>query len=116
MKSRTSLFMTELLVMLLVFFIAAACCLKIFSWAEGKMTEAERKDEAVLQAQNLAERIKSAKGERVEFFAELENGMRIYVLPADSKTSGLGKAEIRVCETDGSLLYALPVCWQEDLP
>ena len=42
--------------------------------------------------------------------------MRIYVLPADSKTSGLGKAEIRVCETDGSLLYALPVCWQEDLP
>ena len=111
MKSRTSLFMTELLVMLLVFLIAAAC-----SWAEGKITETERKDEAVLQAQNLAERIKSAKGERVEFFAELENGMRIYVLPADSKTSGLGKAEIRVCETDGSLLYALPVCWQEDLP
>ena len=57
MKSRTSLFMTELLVMLLVFLIAAACCLKISSWAEGKITETERKDEAVLQAQNLAEKV-----------------------------------------------------------
>lgn len=126
MKNGTSLILTELLVMLLVFSAASACCLQIFSWADRQTTAVERKDEAVVQAQNFAERIRNMKGNwpedgaqngtQGEIRMELANGMTLSAIRLDSQIPGLGKAEIQVREADGSLQISLPVCWQEALP
>lgn len=125
MRNGTSLILTELLIMLLVFSAASACCLQIFSWTDRQMTAVERKDEAVLQAQNFAENIKnmkgkwpedSQKGQQKEICMELEDGMKLSAVRMDSGIPGLGKAEIAVHEADGSLQFSLSVCWQEELP
>lgn len=126
MKNGTSLILTELLVMLLVFSAASACCLQIFSWAGRQMNAVERKDEAMQQAQNFAEKIRNMEGNwpeaglpngtQPEIRMELENGMTLAAVRMDSGIPGLGKAEIQVRETDGSLQISLPVCWQAELP
>ncbi|MDD7730229.1 MAG: hypothetical protein PUK34_11565 [Clostridia bacterium] len=126
MRKGASLILTELLVMLFVFLVASFCCLKIFSWTDVRMTEAERMDEAVLQAQNLAERIKEMKGswpkehlngkQQDEIRIELENGLTVSAVRVDSKVPGLGKADIHVVEEDERVKFSLSVCWQEELP
>ena len=121
MRKGASLILTELLVMLFVFLVASFCCLKIFSWTDVRMTEAERMDEAVLQAQNLAERIKEMKEhlngkQQDEIRIELENGLTVSAVRVDSKVPGLGKADIHVVEEDERVKFSLSVCWQEELP
>ena len=49
--------------MVLVFALAAAICLQIFTKAVGISQETAKRDEAVVMAQNTAELLKASKGE-----------------------------------------------------
>lgn len=125
MKKGSTLLLTELLVMLLVFLLASACCLRIFFWADQKLAALERKDMLFLEAQNLAEKVRSLEGQwntddedvlnEGEICVEYSDGARIRAIRRESNENGLGKAEIQVTEADGSVLLSLPVCWQEAL-
>lgn len=135
MKGRTSLAMIELTVMLLIFSLTAALCLQAFLWSDQTSRTSAERDEAVRLAQNAAELIKYSEGD----FAVLE---QLKELPAvergdfsvtaqrtdgmqdgsdgmqdgsGSALKGLGSAVVEVRNCEGSLLFSLPVSWQEPL-
>lgn len=60
--SKTPLFLMELMIMLLVFSIAAAVCLQVFAGAKRISIESQRKDAAITQVQTAAEYWKSTGG------------------------------------------------------
>ncbi len=63
MKNKSSLTLLELLIMIMVFALAAALCLRTFVYS-GKLSEADRvRAEAESAAQNMAELLKSEKGD-----------------------------------------------------
>ena len=62
MKSKTPLTLMELLVMLLIFSIAAALCVQIFVTSDRWARENELQDRAILSAQNAAELLKLSGG------------------------------------------------------
>ena len=57
MRSKATLTLMEQTVMLLVFALAAALCVRIFVYADQTSRRYEARDRAVLEAQNLAERL-----------------------------------------------------------
>ena len=64
--SKTPLFLMELIIMLLVFSISAATCLKVFVGARKVADESRRLDTAVMMAQTAAEYWKSTHGDLAE--------------------------------------------------
>ncbi len=63
MKDKTALALIEQAVMLLVFLLAAALCLRAFAWADSASRHREAADRALTQAQSAAEQIKHRKGD-----------------------------------------------------
>ena len=63
MKSKASLVLMEQLVMLLVFALAAALCLRMFVLSDRKSLDFEARDYAVLEVQNAAETVKLNYGD-----------------------------------------------------
>ncbi len=135
MKHKAPLALMELLIMLLVFALAAGLCLQAFSTAKQVSLENTRRDCAVLQAQNAAELLKYYHG---DFSAAAEHyggsydgsGWSIYydenwqmvpeqnsylllVEPQESGTASLGQAALTVHDRDGQLLFSLSFAWQE---
>lgn len=108
MKSRASLVLMEQLIMVLVFALAAALCLRCFAKAEEISVQTARRDEAVRIAQNAAELLKAGK----EPEAASEEGFTVDILEANTDIPGLRQAEIRV-RYEEELLFALPTGWQE---
>ena len=53
-RSKTPLFLMELIIMLLVFSVSAAVCLQVFSGARKISEESRKLDAAVMQAQTIA--------------------------------------------------------------
>lgn len=124
MKNRVSLALMEQLVMVLVFGLAAAVCLGIFARADQISRETQRRDEAVLLAQNGAEVLKSSAGD-MEKTADIlggemtENGLTVasgaflmIVERTDSGVPGLGRAWVGVYWEE-ELLFSLETGWQE---
>ena len=68
--SKTPLFLMELIIMLLVFSISAAICLKVFTGARKIADESRRLDAAVMMAQTAAENWKATHG-NIEKTAEM---------------------------------------------
>ena len=62
MKSRAPLVMMEQLVMVLVFALAAAVCVRIFALSDRLSLENETRDRAVTAVQNAAETLKACRG------------------------------------------------------
>ena len=62
-RSKTPLFLMELIIMLLVFSISAAVCLQVFSGAKKISEESRKLDAAVMQAQKVAECWKASHGD-----------------------------------------------------
>ena len=113
MKSKTPLALMELMLMLLIFSVAAALCLQAFLWADRTSRTVVLQDEAVLLAQNTAERVKAGGGDFAGN-AESEN-CRAEITVMDSGVNGLGTARVEVRDSEGNLLYSLPVSWQTEL-
>ena len=127
MKNRTSLLLMEQLVMVLVFAIAAAVCLRLFGAAWQINRQTELRSEAAVLAQNGAEAVKGCQGdlEKAGMILDGEtNGdvltvsdgdlvMQIIRLP--DSLPGLGQAQIRVIQEQAELFF-LAVSWQEVIP
>ena len=82
-RSKTPLFLMELLIMLLVFAVSAAICLQVFAGARRISDDSRRLEAAVLQAQTVAEYWKASHGDLEETAEQMgtlsdENGFVIY--------------------------------------
>lgn len=138
MRNKVYLPLTELVVSIAVFAIAAAVCLQGFSLALTSSKAQRSEENAVVAAQNVAELLKHERG-NMQTVAELLSGridgnsLTVYYdsewkpvqdgesayyrvealfLPVDSLP--LGRAEIYVYG-NGITLYTLTVGWQEAL-
>ena len=119
MRSKTPLVLMEQLVMVLVFAMAAAICLQVFSLSDRLSKENEARAEAALLAQNTAEELKASYGEALLNWEEAdgiyymeEEGYRVQVQAAETEISGLRKVELQVWQEE-EVLFEIPVAWQE---
>lgn len=118
MKSRISLVLMEQLVMVLVFALAAAACLRIFVWSAETSREIQERTEAVILCQNAAELVKASgnlEAAASVLDAAAQDGYTIELQKLESHIPGLSRAEIRAT-ADGEVLFSLVTGWQEDLP
>ena len=82
-RSKTPLFLMELVIMLLVFSLCSAVCLQVFSGSKKISEESRKLDSAVMQAQTIAECWKASHGD-LEESAEMlhvipgETGFKLY--------------------------------------
>ena len=138
MKSRAPPVMMEQLVMVLVFALAAAVCVRIFALSDRLSLENETRDRAVTAVQNAAETLKACQGDygaasnllggtwdgttwSISYdsgwspLAEAAKGtFRVLAVPTDSGQELLGTAEVTASTWQGSEIYSLSVAWQED--
>ena len=108
MRNKTSLALMELLVMILVFSLAAALCLKAFAAADSISRDTALRTRAAFAAQNAAEAFKGGTQEGVLLYTESGNPATntaeaafraaIELLPSDRP--GLEKAIIRVAAAE----------------
>lgn len=119
MRDRATLALTELCVLLLVFSMAAALCLKAFVWSAERVRENRQLALAAILAQNEAERLKScrsAAAEMREFDADgnpTDDGGCYRLTVAPESGGLLSGAEITVADGEGRELCRLTVLWQE---
>ena len=124
MRSKTPLALMEQVVMVLVFALAAALCLRIFAFSDEASRRAHEKDRAVLLAQNAAETLKAYGGVREAQTlwyddlgapcSEETAAYEVHVQPLKNGVPGLGEAEVCVCPVgEEAPLFALTVAWQE---
>lgn len=134
MRSKTPLALMEQAIMVLVFALAAALCLRAFVLADHISRQNQLRDQAILQAECAAETLKHVHGDlalaaqtfggtwKEETWSisygsdwQLTEESPSYILSAflqDSGSSLLGQALIQV--TDGEeLLFELSAFWQE---
>ena len=137
MRSKAPLALMEQVVMVLVFALAAAVCLRVFALSNQMSERNKEIDHAVLLAQNTAEAIKAYGG--VEEAADATGGeirqtlwssyydaelnpvpdrehayYEVNTLPVNSGVEGLGQAGIDVLRWDGNEpLFSITVAWQE---
>lgn len=129
MKNKASLALLEQLVMILVFSLAAALCLRIFAWSDRTSREMELRDRAVVLCQNAAETIKAeaslgAGAERLGADKLGNHWVRMYgedlrLRLEERKTGipGFGSAEICVVSVKTEeILFSITVGWQEVAP
>ena len=125
MKSKSTLTVMELLIMLLVFALAAALCLQAFAGAHSISSGAADLDRAILEAQNAAETLKGCAGnyekaaalhggcwEGTCWTVEYEGGT-LRAVPAESGIPLLGQAIITATDAEGTTLCTLTVGWQK---
>jgi hypothetical protein len=136
-RAKESLVLTEMLLMILVFSMAASLCLKAFAWADITSRQNSDLSDAVLQVQNTAETVKVCRGDFGECTRLLgggeadENRLTVYFdrewavtgvkgavfcLQVEKIESGeplLGMAYVRCIYISGERLFSLKVCWQE---
>lgn len=125
MRNKTPLVLMEQLIMLLIFSLSAAMCLRLFAAADQISHQCEARDYAVTLAQNAAEAVRHQKGDITAALGRDRLGYdatwtpcaaeeAVYLLTVtieDSSVSGLGTALIQV--QGETLLFELRVCWQE---
>ena len=140
MRSKAPLALMEQVVMVLVFALAAALCLRTFALSDRLSREGELRDGAVLLAQNAAEVCKAGGGdwdllarqlggeplgtgwtvlynENMEVVTAAEDAVyEVVVRPEAAEMPGLGRATVSVFELGGGeLLFQLPAAWQEEV-
>lgn len=125
MKNKAPLTLMEQTVMLLIFALAAALCLRAFVWADGRSSYNAKRDEAVNRAECAGEVLKSCRGD-LEEAAELYGGTAKDTLWQVEYDDGcvlraelmegevyLGGGEVTVTDDSGQTLVMLTVRWQE---
>lgn len=118
MRSKATLTLIEQTVMLLVFALAAALCVRIFVYADQTSRYYEARDRAVLEAQNAAEMLKRFGGSVEKSYdegwqpTEGEAAYRLSTVYTDSSDPYLWTAEVTVSTAEGDVLFALPVAGQ----
>ena len=119
MRSRVSLMLMEMLLMLLVFAMAAAMCLQIFVKADGISRKIHERDQGVFLAQSVAEILKENAGDldvaKTQFSHLEKDGYLLEICRQPGKVRGLGEAKIivRLGDAPDNIVYELEVAWQE---
>ena len=135
MRSRAPLALMEQTVMVLIFALAAALCLRALALAAAIPRRVEPPARAVRGAEGAADTLKARNGDRPRAAGELggewagqrwtillaETGQEpgggpAYTLTARPVQTGrplLGRAQIDVVQKNGECLFSLEVCWQE---
>ena len=125
MKQKMPKMLIELAVMLLVFALAAALCLKGFAWADRTSRLQEQKEQAWQQLHNHAQRIQSAPQsdwqETLAFdeawqLTEDEPAFVLHAVREATENALLGAATVTVQTAEGQILAQSRVCWQEVAP
>ncbi len=126
MRSKAPLVLMEQLIMVLVFAIAAALCLRVFVGSGNLSQRYANTDMAVQVAQTEAERLKHNKvgfsggkwaipyDENWQLATEAKNAAYYLYVTCSQTTPYLAQAHISVCTADGEELFVLPVAWQTD--
>lgn len=105
----------ELLVMILVFALAAALCLQAFAKAGEISDRTARMDAASILAQNVAEVLKATQGDFEEAQGLSDGKFRLEIQRCATGIPGLGQAEIRVYFEEEALV-SFCAGWQEVIP
>ena len=126
MKDKTPLLLMEQLIMILIFALTAALCLRGFAYAAKLSREIRQQEQAILLAQTAAETLKAERKIRqdiVFYDASLtpvtQEGpwmYRIQISREEETLPGLECARICVDSVDTHGLTELTVGWQEVLP
>ena len=112
MRSKASLSLMELLVMILVFALAAALCMQVFVHAQEISLETARRDEAVVLAQNGAELLKAgAAADEIESILSGE-AYTVQIRELSLEIPGFAQSEVTVSYED-EVLFSLTVGYQE---
>lgn len=137
-RSKTPLLLMEQVLMLLVFAITAAFCVRAFVLADLRSTENAARDHALVEAQSAAESYKMARGttRNAQIYAETytaedslttdfdshwnplperknaERAYRLQITRQPSEESFLGKAEVHVETAEGKVLLSFPLAYQ----
>ena len=133
MRSKTPLVLMEQMVMVLIFAVAAAICLRVFVLTDERSRRYEEVDEAVITAQSAAERLKHDADAYLEeisavcdgnvwtaqldknWEATAENAVyRLVVAYEESDSPYLWRASVRICTVEGEELFSLPVAGQRE--
>lgn len=117
MRNRTILSLIEMLIMVMVFAVAAAICLRAFVWADLTSADSKAKAEAALMAQEAAELLQHYEGDVDKTVSELnertdEGSWRTDIQLGD-ETAYLGSATVTVSDSSGEVLAVIPVKWQK---
>ncbi len=126
MKSKATLTMIELLIMLPVFALAAALCLRAFATADRMSDDSAALDSAVTQCQNAAELLKGSGGD-YDYAADILGGewdgdvltvkceeYTLHVEPAAGENELMGEADIRALDEAGGEIFAISAAWQKE--
>lgn len=130
MKNRTTLFLMELLVMVLVFSLGAAVCLRGLVRAEEVSRETALRDQAAILCRSGAETLKACRSlpEAAEALGasrqeerwivhQERTALRLEITPQNAPVPGMGQARLEVFSADGEEpIFSLTVGWQEELP
>lgn len=123
MRSRATLALIELCVMLLVLALAAALCLQVFAWSDIRSRENAIRDAALADMQSAAEVLKSCgscKEAAETFGGSIEDGLwripgedyEIRLTPQESEYPGLARALVEAVY-DRQVIIRFTVSWQE---
>lgn len=132
-KSKTTLTLMEQLIMIAVFAVAVAVCLRVFAFANSRSEQNLINDVAVNESRNAAEVIKSTGGDfkrasEILSAVPTENGLEkdlsgeygSLLLAAERlqfAAEGLGNASVTVSDPEtGRQVFSITVCWQEAMP
>lgn len=132
-KSKTTLTLMEQLIMIAVFAVAVAVCLRVFAFANSRSEQNYINDVAANESRNAAEVIKSTGGDfkrAAEILGAVptENGLEkdwsgeygSFSLTAEklqSAADGLGSASVSVSNSKtGRQVFSITVSWQEAMP
>ena len=139
MRSKAPLALMEQMIMVLVFALAAALCLRAFAASDDLSREKELRDRALTEGQSMAELAKACSGQLflaagiyggtwdgtlwVCFFdgdwnetqREEEAACRLEVAPEPGE-EGLGQAQVTAWAAgEEEPLFSFPVAWQEEV-
>ena len=126
MRTKSPLVMLEQVVMLLVFALAAALCLRAFVQADSMSKTNAARDEAMVQVQQAAEVVKHCRGDLEQAADILEghwDGETLTIPAADFTVTAVpvptdddlpGMAEISAADPKGTLLFRVSVAWQRE--
>lgn len=108
MKHRASLSLMELIIMVLVFSLAAAVCLRLFVAAGALSEETARQDRAVILAQNAAEALKAGKEPEVLS----QDGLELTIREVTPEVPGMKQVQIQV-SFEEKVIFSIETGWQE---
>ena len=137
MKNKAPLALMEQLIMILVFALASALCLRLFVYSDQVSVSGAARDQAAAVVQNAAEALKLSGGS-MESLAGLlggeadadgwrmgydsswqETDEKRPAFIAEAKITEddiplMGSAEVSASTADGKPLFQVTVCWQEE--